>query len=51
MRALRVNEIKVTLTSIFIDNLFALESEKESENYERFHFRDFLQILDQTVNP
>ena len=35
VRALRVNETKVTLRNAFIGNLFALKSEKESKNDER----------------
>ena len=34
VRTLRVNEIKVTSTNGFIDNLFPLESEKESKKDE-----------------
>ena len=37
MHTLRVNEIKVTLRNIFIDNIFALESEEESKNDEGTH--------------
>ena len=51
MRALRVNETKVTLRNAFIDNIFALESEKESKNDERNLFGDYPQILDLAVNP
>ena len=29
MRALRINETKVTSRNVLIDNMFALESEKE----------------------
>ena len=36
--ALRVNETKVTLRNAFIDNLFALESQKEPKNNERTLF-------------
>ena len=46
MRALRVNETKVISRNAFIDNLFALEREKESKNDERTLFRDFPRILD-----
>ena len=35
LRALRVNETKVTLRNAFIDNLFALKNEKESKINER----------------
>ena len=38
VRALRVNETKVTLRNAFTDNLFALENEKESKNHERTLF-------------
>ena len=51
LRALRVNETKVTLRNAFIDNLFALESKKESENDERTLFQDCPRILDLSVNP
>ena len=51
VHALRVNEIKVTSRSNFIDNLSALESEKESKNDETTLFRDYLQILALAVNP
>ena len=33
-----VNEIKVASGSVFIDNLFALENEKESQNDEMSFF-------------
>ena len=46
-----INEIKVTSTNIFIDNLFALESEKESKNDERTLFWDYPRIFDLSVNP
>ena len=51
MRALRVNETKVTSRNAFIDNIFALESEKESRNDERTLFGDYLRIFDLAVNP
>ena len=51
MRALRVNETKVTLRNAFIDNIFALESEKQSKNDERTLFGDYPKILDLSVNP
>ena len=35
---LKVNKTKVTLRNAFIDNLFALESEKELKNDERTLF-------------
>ena len=44
MRALRVNKTKVTSRNTFIDNLFALESERESKNDEKSLFRDFLLV-------
>ena len=48
--AQRVNETKVTSRNIFIDNLFALESRKESRNDQRILFwpssaRGFLTCL------
>ena len=51
MRALRANETKVTMGNGFIDNIFALESEKESKNDERTLFGDYMRILDLAVNP
>ena len=51
VRALRVNETKVTSTNVFIDNHFALESEKELKNDKRSLFQDFTQILDLSLNP
>ena len=44
MRALRVNKTKVTSRNTFIDNLFALERERESKNDEKSLFRDFLLV-------
>ena len=38
VRAQRVNETKVTSRNAFIDNFFALESEKESKDDERTLF-------------
>ena len=51
LRALRINETKVTSKNAFIDNLFALESEKESKNDERTLFPDCPRILDLSVSP
>ena len=51
MYALRVSETKVTTRNAFIDNIFALESEKESKNDERTLFEDYPRILDLAVNP
>ena len=51
VRALRVNETKVTSRNAFIDNLSALESEKESKNGERTLFWGCPRILDLSVNP
>ena len=51
VRALRVNETKVTLRNAFIDILFALESEIESTNDKRTLFRDCPRILHLSVNP
>ena len=50
MLALTVNEIKVTSRNLFIDNVFALESEKEWKNDEKTFFLDYLRILDQAFN-
>ena len=49
--ALRVNRTKVTLTNPFIDNLFALENEKESKNDQRTLFSDWLWIAVMSINP
>ena len=38
--SLRVNEIKVTSRNTFIDNIFPLESKKESKDDKRSLFRD-----------
>ena len=35
MQALRVNETRATLRKAFIDNAFALESEKESKKWQK----------------
>ena len=51
LRALRVNETKVTSRNAFIDNLLALESEKGSKNDERTLFWDYPRIFDLAVNP
>ena len=47
----RINESKVTMTNLFIDNIFALESGKASENDKTTPFRDWPQILGLSVNP
>ena len=46
-----VNRTKVTLRNAFIDNLFALESEKESKNEKRALFTDCVQIVVMNVKP
>ena len=51
MRTLRVNQPKVTLRNAFIDNVFALEKDKESRNDENIFFWDYPRILDLAVNP
>ena len=51
MRALTVNETKVSSRNTFIDNIFALESETESRNNEKTVFRDYPRLLDLAVNP
>ena len=51
MHALGVNETKVTSRNAFIDNLFPLESGKESENDKTIHFSDYAQIFDLVDNP
>ena len=48
---LKKKQTKVTSRNAFIDNLFALESEKESKNDERIFFRDYPWISDLSVNP
>ena len=50
MRALRVNETKLTSRNAFIVNIFALESEKEPKNDEKTLFWDSLQSLDLSLN-
>ena len=50
VRVLRFNKIKVTSRSVFIDNVFALETDKEGKNDERPLFSDYLWILEQAVN-
>ena len=51
MRALRVDETKVTSRNAFTGIPFALESEKESENDKRTHFQYYPRILDLSVKP
>ena len=51
MHSLRVNETKVISRSIFIDNHFALKSERESKDDGRTLFRDCVSILDLSINP
>ena len=41
MRVLRVNETKIISRNAYIDNLVALESEKDSINDERTLFGDY----------
>ena len=50
VRTLRLNGTKVTLRNAFIDNLFALESEKELQKTERTHFSECLRIVYVFVN-
>ena len=45
MRTLKVNETKVTSPNAFIDNIFALESEKESKKEERILYLDHTGLL------
>ena len=47
----RVNETKVTLGNAFIDNVFALEPEKESRNDKSTFIWEYPRILDLAVNP
>ena len=51
MDALRVNGTKVTLRNAFIDNPFALESDKDSKNEERTLFPGCPGIADLSGNP
>ena len=44
------NETKVNLRNIFINNLFALEIQKEWKNYTTIFFRDCPRILDLSLN-
>ena len=50
VRALSVNQTKVTWRNAFTDNRFALEREKESKNEERTHYWDYLLIIYLAVN-
>ena len=47
VHTLRVNETKVTFT----DNIFALESEKESKTYQMILFEEYSWILVLAVYP
>ena len=49
MRAVRVNEINVTLRKAFIYKAFALESEKESKYDETTLFWDYPRIVNVPV--
>ena len=51
VHALRINETNFILRNIFIDNVFALESENESRNDEESLFLDYLWIPYLAVNP
>ena len=51
MPTLKFNETKFTSRNAFIDNLFALESEKEFKIDEGTLFGDCPQIVDLSVNP
>ena len=46
-----VNETKTTSRNAFINNVFALKSEKESRNDKKTLFWDYAWIPDLTVNP
>ena len=46
-----ISGTKVTLRKAFIDNHFALESEKESKNGVTTLFPDCPRIVDLSVNP
>ena len=50
VQALWVNETKINSRNTFIDNLFALESEKDSKNDETTLLRNWPQILDFFIN-
>ena len=50
VRALSVNEIKVTSRNGFIDNIFALESKIELNNDKATLFWDYPWILDMAIN-
>ena len=50
VHALRINETNFILRNIFIDNVFALESENESRNDEGSLFLDYLRIPYLAVN-
>ena len=51
VHALKVNGAKGTSRNIFINHLFTLKSEKESEKSERTFFSVYPRILDLTVDP
>ena len=51
VRALRVDETKVTSRNTFFVNVFALRSDKESKNNERTLFQDCPWSLDLSHNP
>ena len=50
MRTLRVNETTVTSKNGFTDNIFAFESQKETENDKTSLFWDYSQIIDLDVS-
>ena len=45
------NKTKVTSRNAFTVNLLALQSKKTERNDETTFFRDYLQILDLSLNP
>ena len=51
MRALRVNETKVSSRNAFIEIFFSLELEKESKNDKGYFFGDNPLIFDLHVKP
>ena len=51
MRAVRVNKTKITSRNAIVNNVFSLESKKESRNDEKTLFWNYLRIFDLAVNP
>ena len=50
-RSLKVSETTFIWRNAFFDNLFQLQSERESINYKRTFFYDYPWIVNLPVNP